>query len=79
MNRTSRPARSSLEGLIAARIIVKALKGGRVCAREALIRAIEGMRDISVGGFLVFYFADSHSASHFVELTVLNRDGQVRY
>ena len=70
---------TSLEGFIAARIFVEALKRGGDNSREALIRAIEGMRDISLGGFPVFFSADNHSASRFVELTVLNRDGQVRY
>ena len=70
---------TSLEGFIAARIIVEALKRGGDSSREALIRAIEGMRDISLGGFPIFFSADNHSASRFVELTVLNREGQVRY
>ncbi|MEO7278580.1 MAG: ABC transporter substrate-binding protein [Casimicrobium sp.] len=70
---------TSLEGFIAARIFVEALKRGGDSSREALIRAIEGMRDISLGGFPVFFSADNHSASRFVELTVLNRDGKVRY
>ncbi len=70
---------TSLEGFIAARIFVEALKRGGDSSREALVRAIEGMRDVSLGGFPVFFSADNHSASRFVELTVLNRDGQVRY
>ena len=70
---------TSLEGFIAARIFVEALKRGGDSSREALIRSIEGMRDISLGGFPVFFSADNHSASRFVELTVLNREGQVRY
>lgn len=70
---------TSLEGFIAARIFVEALKRGGDSSREALIRAIEGMRDISLGGFPVFFSAENHSASKFVELTVLTRDGQVRY
>ena len=70
---------TSLEGFIAARIFVEALKRGGDSSREALIRSIEGMRDISLGGFPVFFSVDNHSASRFVELTVLTRDGQVRY
>ena len=70
---------TSLEGFIAARIFVEALKRGGDSSREALIRAIEGMRDVSLGGFPVFFSSDNHSASRFVELTVLTRDGQVRY
>ena len=37
------------------------------------------MKDVSLGGFPVFFAPDNHSASRFVELTVLDRNGQVRY
>jgi len=70
---------TSLEGFIAARIMVEALKRGGDASREALIRALESMQDISLGGFPVFFAADNHSASRFVELTVLDRNGGVRY
>jgi len=70
---------TSLEGFIAARIMVEALKRGGDASREALVRAIEGMRDVNLGGFPVFFTPDNHSASKFVELTVLDRNGQVRY
>ena len=70
---------TSLEGFIAARIMVEALKRGGDASREALIRSLESMKDISLGGFPVFFAPDNHSASSFVELTVLDRTGQVRY
>lgn len=70
---------TSLEGFIAARIMVEALKRGGDASREALIRSLESMKDVNLGGFPVFFTADNHSASKFVELTVLDRNGQVRY
>ena len=70
---------TSLEGFIAARIMVEALKRGGDASREALIRSLESMKDVSLGGFPVFFGPDNHSASRFVELTVLDRNGQVRY
>ena len=70
---------TSLEGFIAARIMVEALKRGGDASREALIRSIESMRDVNLGGFPVFFGPENHSASKFVELTVLDRNGQVRY
>ena len=70
---------TSLEGFIAARIMVEALKRGGDASREALVRSIESMRDVNLGGFPVFFAPDNHSASKFVELTVLDRNGQVRY
>lgn len=70
---------TSLEGFIAARIMLEALKRGGDTSREALIRAIESMRDANLGGFPVSFGPDDHGASKFVELTVLDRNGQVRY
>ena len=70
---------TSLEGFIAARIIVEALKRGGDASRDGLIRALESMNDISLGGFPVFFGPNNHSASKFVELTVLDRSGSVRY
>ena len=70
---------TSLEGFIAARIIVEALKRGGDASREALIRSLETLKDVSLGGFPVLFGPENHSASKFVELTVLDSKGRVRY
>ena len=70
---------TSLEGYIAARIFVEALRRGGDASREALIRALESMSNVDVGGFSVTLSRDNHNASRFVEMTVLNKAGEVRY
>ena len=70
---------TSLEGYIAARVFVEALRRGGDASREALIRALESLRNVDVGGFAVTLSPDNHNASRFVEMTVLNKDGEVRY
>lgn len=70
---------TSLEGYIAARVFVEALRRGGDASREALIRALESMRNVDVGGFSVTLNPDNHNASRFVEMTVLNKAGEVRY
>lgn len=70
---------TSLEGFIAAKVFVEALRRGGDASREALVRALESMRNVDVGGFVVSFSPDNHNASSFVELTVLNRKGEIRY
>ena len=70
---------TSLEGYIAARVFVEALRRGGDASREALIRALESLRNVDVGGFNVALSPDNHNASRFVEMTVLNKSGDVRY
>ena len=70
---------TSLEGYIVARVFVEALRRGGDASRDALIRALESMRNVDVGGFSVNLSPDNHNASRFVEMTVLNKAGEVRY
>ena len=70
---------TSLEGYIAARVFVEALRRGGDASREALIRSLESLRNVDVGGFAVTLSPDNHNASRFVEMTVLNKAGEVRY
>ncbi|MEO7252907.1 MAG: ABC transporter substrate-binding protein [Casimicrobium sp.] len=70
---------TSLEGYIAARVFVEALRRGGDASREALIRALESLRNVDIGGFNVALGPDNHNASRFVEMTVLNKAGEVRY
>lgn len=70
---------TSLEGYVAAKVMVEALRKGGDTSREALIRALEGLRNVDLGGFTVSFSADNHNASSFVEMTVLNKNGEIRY
>ena len=70
---------TSLEGYIAAKVLVEALRRGGDASREALVKALESLRNVDVGGFNVSFGPDNHNASTFVELTVLNKKGEVRY
>ncbi|TAG77892.1 MAG: ABC transporter permease [Betaproteobacteria bacterium] len=73
------PSYTSLEGFVAAKIMVEALKRGGDASREALVKALESMRNYDVGGLNISFSPENHNASKFVELTVLGRDGKVRY
>lgn len=73
------PSYTSLEGFIAAKIMVEALRRGGDASSAALVRALESLRSYDLGGFTASFGPDSHNASRFVELTVLDKRGQIRY
>ncbi len=70
---------SSIEGYIAAKIFAEALRrAGRNASREAFITAIASMQNYQMGGFSVNFGTNQHTASKYVDLTVLTDDGRVR-
>jgi ABC-type branched-subunit amino acid transport system substrate-binding protein len=62
-----------------AKVLVEALRRGGDASREALIKSLESLRNVDIGGFNVSFGPDNRSASSFVELTVLNKKGEIRY
>jgi branched-chain amino acid transport system substrate-binding protein len=70
---------SSMEGFIAAKVFTEALRrAGRNPSREAFINAIASMQNFQLGGFNVNFGPNDHTASKYVDLTVLTDDGRVR-
>lgn len=68
----------SIEGYIAARVFVEGLKrAGHDLTREKLITALESMGNYDVGGFNVNFSPSNHVGSKFVEMTIINSNGQV--
>jgi len=66
---------SSLEGYIAAKVLVEGLKrAGRNPNRESLIDAMESMGKIDFGGFAVHYSPGNHNGSQFVDLTIITKN-----
>jgi ABC-type branched-subunit amino acid transport system substrate-binding protein len=68
---------TSLEGYIAARTLVEGLKrtGGAVPTRERLVRALESVK-MDIGDFWIDFTDRNHNGSRFVDLTIVNKDGQ---
>ena len=70
---------SSLEGFIAAKVLVEGLKrAGKNLNRQKLIAALEGIQRQDLGGFDVDFSPASHNGSTFVELTMIGR-GEFRH
>jgi len=75
----ARPNYSSMEGYLAAKVLVEGLKrAGRNLSREALVSALETIQNVSFGGFNVNFGPKSHVASRFVDMSMLTDDGKVR-
>jgi ABC-type branched-subunit amino acid transport system substrate-binding protein len=68
---------TSLEGYIAARTLVEGLKrtGGAMPTRERLVRALESVK-MDIGDFWIDFTDRNHNGSRFVDLTIVNKDGQ---
>ena len=70
---------SSMEGYLAAKVIVDGLRrAGNKPSRESLIAGLESLGNQSYGGFSVSFSPADHAASTFVELSMLTGDGRVR-
>lgn len=68
---------SSMEGYLTARVFVEGLRrAGRNLTREALITALESIRNLNLGGFTVNYGPKDHQGSAFTDLTIIGRDGK---
>lgn len=73
------PNYSSIEGYVAARVFVEALRrAGKNPNREDLIQAVQGMTAFNLGGFNLSYGPQRNTGSSFVEMTLLTKDGRIR-
>ena len=71
---------TSLEGYIAAKILVEGLKrAGKNPTRESLVDALAGMGKTDLGGFTVSYSPTNHNGSTFVDLTIISRAGTFKH
>lgn len=76
----AKPNYTSLEGYIAARVLVDALrKAGPGAEPEKLVEALESMRRVDLGGYEINFSRDSHDGSRFVDTGVVSRSGGLRF
>ena len=70
---------SSMEGYVAARVLVEGLKrAGSNITRESLITGLEATGTLSLGGFNLKLGPNQHVASSYVEMSMLSADGRIR-
>lgn len=76
----ARPSASQFEGFVHARLLVEGFqRAGRPLSTDSFIRAMETAGDISFGRFVARYSPQSHNGSSYVELAIIDHEGQLRY
>jgi ABC-type branched-subunit amino acid transport system substrate-binding protein len=71
---------TSLEAYISAKIAVEALKrAGPRLTRESFMQALDGMKQVDMGGYMVNFSPSNHNGSTQVEMTVIGRNLQFNY
>lgn len=67
-----------LWGHVSARMMVESLKKtGRDLTRERLMDAIESIKNMDLGNYVVEFGPDKHHGSRFVDITLLGRNGKL--
>jgi ABC-type branched-subunit amino acid transport system substrate-binding protein len=71
---------TSLESFIAAKVLVEGIRrAGANPTREGLMKALDGMQNFNVGGYVVDFTTTNHNGSKFVELTAISKSGRFAY
>ncbi len=70
---------SMMEGYIAAKVIVEAVRRqGARPSREGMVAALESMDNFDLGGYAVGFKPNVRSGSRFVELSIISGSGKIR-
>lgn len=68
-----------MEGFITAKVIVEAVRRmGARPSREGVVKALDGMDNINLGGYVVGFKPGMRSGSKFVELSIISGSGKIR-
>ncbi len=74
------PSASQFEGFVHAKLLVEGLrKAGRQLSTDTFIKAMESAGEISFGRFVAKYSPQSHNGSSYVEMAIIDNEGQLRY
>lgn len=74
------PSASQFEGFVHARLLVEGLRlTGRDLNTANFIKTMEGVGEIAFGRFTARYSPKSHNGSSYVELAIIDAQGQLRY
>ena len=71
-----KPNYTSLEGYIAARVLVEGIKrAGANPTRERFVDALENMKSLDLGGYEINYSRQDHSGARFVDTGIVSSTG----
>lgn len=72
-------AERSLEGFIAAKTLVVALRQSRAANAQAVLRALTVMRGVDLGDYFIDFTRTDRTGSRFVEFAIIGRGGKIDY
>jgi ABC-type branched-subunit amino acid transport system substrate-binding protein len=73
------PSHFNLEGYIAAKLIVEAIRRSKNSTADGVRRGLEMLNDYDMGGYLVDFSPTKHTGSTFVDLSMISRSGELIY
>jgi ABC-type branched-subunit amino acid transport system substrate-binding protein len=71
-------AERSMEGYIAAKVLVHALRQTRT-SPAAVAKAVGGMKGVDLGGFFVDFTQNDRTGSQFVEFAIVDKEGRIHH
>jgi branched-chain amino acid transport system substrate-binding protein len=72
------PTQAELEGYIAARVLVEAIRRAGAAPTPAHIKSeLESIRQLDLGGLVIGFSKQNHSGTAYVDVGILGRDGRV--
>ncbi len=72
------PSATMLEGYIAARTLVEGLRqAGTEPTRARLVTALQGLRNLDIGGMSIGFGGQTRSGSRYVDIAILGADGKL--
>lgn len=76
----AKPSAPQFEGFVQARLLVEGLRrAGRNLSTDSFISAMENLGEVAMGRFVVRYGPGQHNGSSYVELAIIDHQGQLRY
>jgi ABC-type branched-subunit amino acid transport system substrate-binding protein len=73
------PSHFNLEGYLAAKILVEAIRRSKDASGAGTIRGLEMLHDWDMGGYVVDFSPTKHNGSRFVDMSIISASGELIY
>jgi len=73
------PSHFNLEGYLAAKILVEAIRRSKDASGPGTLRGLEMLKDWDMGGYVVDFSPTKHNGSKFVDMSIIAASGELIY
>jgi len=73
------PSHFNLEGYIAGKIIVEAIRKSKDSSAAGVARGLDMLKDYDLGGYVVDFSPSKHTGSTFVDMSIISGSGELIY